>query len=141
MNIKQGVKLLDEVEGYGQIAERGDSLIYNLRAFLSRGDEIPINALSENDRENIIKHHPEILKIENGFEFINFNARLGRRDAIAGVEYALYGMREGGYRKVKVSPHLAYKEEGIPDKVPPNAVIIFEIWLRAIRKMNAELEH
>ena len=138
MNIKQGIKLLDEVEGYGQIAERGDSLIYNLRAFLSRGDEILINALSEDDHENIIKHHPEILRIENGLEFINFNARLGRRDAIAGVEYTLYGMREGGYRRVKVSPHLAYREEGIPDKVPPNAVIIFEIWLRAIRKMNAE---
>ena len=138
MNIKHGIKLLEDVEGYSQIAERGDSLTYNLRAFLSRGDEILINALSEDDHENIIKHHPEILRIENGLEFINFNARLGRRDAIAGVEYTLYGMREGGYRRVKVSPHLAYREEGIPDKVPPNAVIIFEIWLRAIRKMNAE---
>ena len=56
---------------------------------------------------------------------------LGCREAIAGVEHALMGMKVGGYRKVRVSPHLAYRDKGIPDLVPPDAVLIVELWLRA----------
>ena len=55
---------------------------------------------------------------------------LGRREAVAGVEHALLGMKVGGYRKVRISPHLAYRDKGIPDLIPPNAVLICEIWLR-----------
>ena len=33
---------------------------------------------------------------------------LGQREAIVGVEEALMGMKAGGYRKVRISPHLAY---------------------------------
>ena len=133
MNIRSGIKLLAERQGDGLIAEKGDWLTYNLRAFLNRGDEIPLNVMSDTDRHNVLTHHPEILNPVDGCEFINFNCRLGRREAYAGVEYSLYGMREGGYRKVRVSPHLAYRAEGMPDLVPANAVIVFEIWLRKIR--------
>lgn len=51
---------------------------------------------------------------------------------MAGVERALIGMKVGGYRKVRVSPHLAYGDKGIQDLVPPDAVLICEIWLRDI---------
>lgn len=132
MNMKKGIKVLEEIEGNGPVAERGDNIVYNLRAYLSQGDEIPLNALSKKDRVNIKKYHPELINEDNGYEFFNHSIRLGRRDAIAGVEYSLYGMREGGYRKVKVSPHLAYGEKGIPGKIPPNAVITFELWLKTI---------
>ena len=64
--------------------------------------------------------------------FIDHSLVLGRRLAIAGVEHALMGMKAGGYRKVRVSPHLAYRDKGIPDLIPPDAVLICEIWLRDI---------
>ena len=57
---------------------------------------------------------------------------LGRRRAIAGVEYALVGMKRGGYRKVRVNPHLAYRDQGVDGLVPANAVLIVELWLREI---------
>ncbi|HKO31768.1 MAG TPA: FKBP-type peptidyl-prolyl cis-trans isomerase, partial [Nitrospiraceae bacterium] len=57
---------------------------------------------------------------------------LGRRQAIAGIEHALMGMKVGGYRKVRISPHLAYRDKGIPELIPSNAVLVVEIWLRAI---------
>jgi FKBP-type peptidyl-prolyl cis-trans isomerase len=41
-------------------------------------------------------------------------------------------MKAGGYRKVRVSPHLAYRDKGIPDLIPPDAVLVVELWLRAI---------
>ena len=53
---------------------------------------------------------------------------------VAGVEAALIGMREGGYRKVRISPHLAYRASGVQGKVPPNAVLVYELWLTTIEK-------
>lgn len=69
---------------------------------------------------------------------INFTCRIGKRDAMAGVEYSLVGMKAGGFRKVKVSPHLAYRDGGVPDKIPANAVITFHIWMIKITKQRAE---
>lgn len=42
------------------------------------------------------------------------------------------GMKVGGYRKVRVSPHLAYRDKDIPNLIPPDTVLICEIWLRDI---------
>jgi FKBP-type peptidyl-prolyl cis-trans isomerase len=64
--------------------------------------------------------------------FIDHTIVLGRRQAIAGVEHALLGMKVGGYRKVRISPHLAYRDKGIPDLIPHDAVLVVELWLRAI---------
>jgi len=64
--------------------------------------------------------------------FIDRTIVLGRGEAIAGVEHALTGMKVDGYRKVRISPHLAYRDKGIPDLIPPDAVLICEIWLRDI---------
>ena len=57
---------------------------------------------------------------------------LGRREAVAGVEHGLLGMKVGGYRKFRISPHLAYRDKGIPGLIPPDAVLIVELWLRGI---------
>jgi FKBP-type peptidyl-prolyl cis-trans isomerase len=41
-------------------------------------------------------------------------------------------MKVGGYRKVRISPHLAYRDKGLPELIPPHAVLVAEIWLRAV---------
>jgi FKBP-type peptidyl-prolyl cis-trans isomerase len=71
-------------------------------------------------------------RVDHGTTFIDHTIVLGRRQAMAGVEHALMGMKVGGYRKVRVSPHLAYRDKGVPDMIPPDAVLICEIWLRDI---------
>lgn len=45
----------------------------------------------------------------------------------AGLLQGIEGMRIGGRRKLKISPHLAYGDKGIPGRIPPRAVIIVEI--------------
>ncbi len=57
---------------------------------------------------------------------------LWRRHVVAGLRYGVEGMREGGRRRIRVSPHLAYGEAGIPGLIPDNAVLIFEIELLEI---------
>ncbi|MBZ5500508.1 MAG: FKBP-type peptidyl-prolyl cis-trans isomerase [Acidobacteriia bacterium] len=46
---------------------------------------------------------------------------MGKREVIAGLEYGIEGMRVGGVRKISVSPHLAYRDTGVADKIPGNA--------------------
>jgi FKBP-type peptidyl-prolyl cis-trans isomerase len=121
-----GLKLLDEREGEGPSAQKGDRVMFHMRLFQNKGDEIPLN-------ETQAKHLPkEMIRVMDGMTFIDRTIVLGRREAIAGVEHALMGMKAGGYRKVRVSPHLAYRDKGIPDLVPPDAMLIVELWLREL---------
>ena len=126
MRIKSGIKLLAEAEGQGEPAKKGDTVIYNWRLYRNQGDEIPIN-------EQQAEHLPsEIIRQVDGRRLIDHKTTLGRRQTMAGVEYSLYGMKAGGYRKIRVSPHLAYRDEGLGELIAPNAVLIVEIWLREI---------
>jgi len=133
MNSRPDLRMLDEQEGTGPAAQRGDWVTYNLRAFLEGGRELPVNALAEAERKDALARHPASLRAADGCELINFVTRLGSREACAGVEHALEGMREGGYRKVEAGPHLAYGEQGIPGSVPAGAAVVFDLWLRRLR--------
>ena len=121
-----GVKLLDDREGEGQPAQKGDRVTYNVRLFLNKGEEVPLNA---SQAEHLPK---EILRIEGNVTFVDHQTVLGSRQTMAGIEHALMGMKAGGYRKVRISPHLAYREKGLSNLIPPQAVLIAEVWLREI---------
>jgi len=109
--VTSGIKIVAEIEGSGRRAEKGDVVSFDCAASLNRGDVVHAR-------------RPE-------------SVALGSRRFIAGVEYALVGMREGGYRKVRISPHLAYRVAGVEGRVPSNAVLIYELWLRAVESRNA----
>lgn len=95
-----------------------------MRLFLNKGDEVRLN-------ETQATHLPkEMIRVADGVTLIDRTVVLGRRETVAGVEHALLGMKVGGYRKVRINPHLAYRDKGIPGLIPPNAVLICEIWLR-----------
>ena len=127
MKATSGLTLLEETEGTGPPASKGDLLVYNFRLFLNKGEEVEVNEVQDRDKWPL-----EMLSEVDGKLLINYHCALGKRDAITAIEYSLYGMRAGGYRKVKASPHLAFREEGIPGKVPANAVLVFCIWLRQL---------
>lgn len=126
MKLKPGIKLLEQREGMGEPAKKGDRILYNLKMFLHRGEEVPLN---QRQAEHL---SPEMIRTVEGYRFIEHRIILGSRDAIAGVEDSLIGMKKDGYRKVEVSPHLAFGEKGLPGLVPANAVLCIELWLREI---------
>jgi peptidylprolyl isomerase len=45
----------------------------------------------------------------------------------ASLFYGVEGMRVGGTRRIRVAPHLAYREAGVPGVIPPNAILIVEV--------------
>ncbi len=52
---------------------------------------------------------------------------------IPGLFYGLEGMRIGGTRWLRIPPSFAFGETGIPDRIPPNAVITAEVSVLAKR--------
>jgi hypothetical protein len=126
MNLAPGIKLLEQAAGTGAVAEKGCRVVYNLRIFLNQGDEVPLNERqAQNLPDNMLRKEGDAVLVEH-------TITLGKRQAIAGIEYALAGMKAGGYRKVKVGPHLAYREQGLPGLIPENATLTLAIWLRHV---------
>ncbi|TKB69165.1 MAG: hypothetical protein E8D52_09355 [Nitrospira sp.] len=121
-----GLTLLEEREGDGRVVQIADRVVYNVRLYLNKGDEVLLN-------EKQVEYVPkEKIRIQDGVTLIDRTVTLGRREVMAGIEHGLIGMKVGGYRKVRISPHLAYRDKGLPELIPPDAVLVVEIWLRAV---------
>ena len=84
MKLKSGVKLLSETPGTGEPIKKGDTVKVRLNGWLNQGQQIQEN------------HFCEVV--------------VGSRVLIPGIDYSIHGMRLGGKRKVKISPHLGYRD-------------------------------
>jgi hypothetical protein len=107
-----GIDITEVEIGTGEVAEKDSRVIVNVRGALNRG-EIFWDTFQDKKPMHI---------------------ELKKRDYIAGLRYGIVGMRVGGRRKITVSPHLGYGAEGLPDKIPANAVLRFEVELLEVRK-------
>ena len=132
MRLKSGIRLLDERAGTGEPVKHGDRVVYNLKIYLNKGDEVPLN---QRQTEYL---SDKMIRNVDGDRLVDHQLLLGSREAIAGVEYTLLGMKAGGYRKVRVSPHLAYREEGLGELIPAHTVLIIELWLREVVAKRSE---
>jgi FKBP-type peptidyl-prolyl cis-trans isomerase len=108
--VDTGIELVEEATGDGDEVRKGDVVVLDLQVSLNRGDIV-------------------IPRRETSLTY-------GRRDMFAGLAISIRGMREGGYRKTRVSPHLGYGKDGIPGTTPPNGVLICEIWVRSISRKS-----
>ncbi len=58
---------------------------------------------------------------------------IGGNDVIPGFSQGTLGMKVGGLRRVTMPPSLAYGAQGRAPTIPPNATLVFEIELLAVR--------
>ncbi len=133
--LAKGVELLAEEPGTGPVAGKGDHILYNVRIFLNHGDEVPIN------ETQAARIPAEYTRTVDGQVFVDHRSRLGARQSPAGFEVALTGMQVGGYRRVKIAPHLAYRDKGVPGLVPENALLIVDLYLRELTPAGAGKQH
>jgi peptidylprolyl isomerase len=107
----RGIKVVEDIPGEGTVVQEGELVTLDLQISLNRGDMV----------------HPRQ----------QMTVRIGDRHVFPGLSKSVTGMRRGGYRKTRVSSHLAYGAEGVVGKVPPDSVLVCELWLRDSRKSKA----
>ena len=89
MQLPSGLEILEDREGYGPVAKIGDTVTYNVRIFLNRGDEVPINEAQSKQGIPLDRTRQEENQI-----LIDHMTTLGKRQAMAGIEKALVGKPE-----------------------------------------------
>lgn len=116
--MRSGIKLLSDTPGSGAEIERGRVYLVHLKMWLNRGDPVKWKAPSG---------FVDRARLEDDGETLIADLRIDRENLVNGLFYGMQGMRIGGTRRLRVSPHLAYGEGGIPGVVPANAVLDVEI--------------
>lgn len=107
------IEVRDVELGSGDEAQLGKTVVLSLRVFLHQGEEV------------FVYPEPKV-RID-----------LRGRNCIAGLRKGLIGMRVGGKRTLIISPHLAYGTQGVPGKIPPNALLRYDIELLDVREPGA----
>jgi len=108
--LPSGVKYTDLKLGQGDAADTGKVLEVNYSGWLESG-----------------------VKFDSSIEDRPFTFRLGAGDAIKGWDEGLMGMKVGGKRRLVIPPELGFGKQGVGSVVPPNAVLVYEFELLAVR--------
>lgn len=97
---KSGIKIIADTPGTGPELKKGDRVRLRYDIQLNRGDVL-------------VKNQEVVWTV-------------GDRNFVAGFRYGLEGIRVGGTRRFKASPHLCYRDAEVAE-MPKNAVLICDI--------------
>lgn len=140
MNLRSSIKLLAEIEGYGEPIKDNDRCDAVLKFYRNQGEPLvmrtaltePIPFITEGDSGLQIAWEPPTMLDSHIVVARNLTVSRGA-DVLPRIYYTLLGMRAGGYRHVAIPPHLyahsMYKIHGI-DR---DSVIKLECFVTALR--------
>ena len=103
---KSGLELKEVRAGRGNAAKSGDRVSVKYRGTLTNGKQ---------------------------FDAGSIDFRLGRGEVIRAWDEGVAGMKVGGSRQLRCPPALAYGKRGAPPTIPPNATLLFDVELKAVR--------
>jgi FKBP-type peptidyl-prolyl cis-trans isomerase len=106
-----GLQYWDIKVGTGEVAKDGDHVKVHYTGWLTSGKKFD---------SSVDAHQP-------------FELTLGKGEVIKGWDEGISGMKVGGKRQLRIPPDLAYGAQGYPGAIPPNATLIFDVQLLAIK--------
>jgi FKBP-type peptidyl-prolyl cis-trans isomerase FkpA len=106
-----GLQYEDLADGAGNAAKAGDSVQVHYTGWLTSGTKFD----SSLDRRS------------------PFSFKLGGGQVIKGWDEGVAGMKVGGKRKLQIPANLGYGARGAGGVIPPNAELVFEVELLAIK--------
>jgi peptidylprolyl isomerase len=115
IELVDGLKYTDTKIGDGATADNGQFVSVNYTGWLYRNGAKGAQFDSSYDRGKPI------------------DFRLGAHSVIPGWDEGIAGMKVGGKRTLIIPPELAYGARGAGGLIPPNATLIFEVELVAVR--------
>lgn len=108
---ESGLQYWDIKVGVGPVAKAGDHVTVHYTGWLTTGKKFD---------SSVDANHP-------------FDFTLGQGDVIKGWDEGVAGMKVGGKRQLRIPPELAYGETGFKGVIPPNATLIFDIRMLAVK--------
>ncbi|XP_059193194.1 FK506-binding protein 15 isoform X2 [Centropristis striata] len=101
--------------GEGQAVENGDSLEVVYTGWLLQNHAIGQMFDSNQNKDKLLR------------------LKIGAGKVIKGWEEGMLGLKKAGRRLIVIPPNQAYGSKGVPNRVPANSTLIFEVELRRVK--------
>ena len=105
----------DVIVGIGKDATNGDSVDVIYKGWLTNGTLFDQSRTNEQN------------------QLVTFGFKIGAGQVIPGWEQGIFGMKEGGKRRLVIPASLGYGEAG-QGPIPPNSMLIFDVELIQVQK-------
>jgi peptidylprolyl isomerase len=115
MTTASGLQIIDSKEGTGATPKTGQTCVMHYTGWLY-----------ENGQKG--KKFDSSLDRNEPFEF-----PIGQRRVIAGWDEGVASMKVGGKRTLIIPPELGYGARGAGGAIPPNATLMFDVELLAVK--------
>src|SRR5688572_22886284 len=128
--MRSGIKLLDDVPGTGPLVERQRTYLMRLKMWLNKGEPV---------RWNQPWGLMDRARLEDDGTTLISDIYVHRESLINGLFYGIDGMRIGGTRRLRISPHMGYGPGGVPGIIPENAVLVAEVTILEAREIRTQI--
>jgi len=123
IRLPSGVKIQDPTVGTGDEAKKGSTVTCHATGWLAANAYVVPFWSSKNEKNS-----------EDEEKTYDFPLRTGIGGVIPGWVEGIPGMRVGGKRRIWIPSELGYGKRGFPSmKIPPDADLIFEVELIAVK--------
>lgn len=119
--LRSGLTVLLDLPGAGERVRRQQRYRVRLRMWLNAGEPV---------RWKVAWGSVDVARLDDDGATLDTDVYVNRGQLMNGLFYGVDGMRVGGLRVLEIAPHLAYGHAGVPDVIPPNAVLTVEVAVR-----------